>query len=287
MHLIRFNHDGEKLGVLDGDRIVDLTNASGGALTADVPALLRAHDGRFDAIRETLNSVTDADVLPREAVTLLPPIMPGKIICLGLNYRRHAEEANMALPETPVIFTKAQTSVIADGEAIVLPKMAADEVDYEAELAVVIGRRAQHVRRDEALEYVGGYTCANDVSARDLQMRTSQWVLGKMLDTFCPLGPALVTADEVPNPNALAIGCRLNGETMQASTTQDMIFDIPFTIEYLSSLMTLQPGDVILTGTPEGVGFSRTPPVFLRPGDVVEIEIEGLGVLRNPVEAEG
>lgn len=287
MHLVRFQQDGQpQLGALRDGQIVNLTAASGGALTADMSAVLRGEGDGLDGTRRALDSATDSHAISREDVTLLAPATPGKTLCLGLNYRAHAEEAGMDIPEFPVLFNKAGSSLVGDGQNIVLPKAAPDQVDYEAELAVVIGKPARNVSREEALDYVAGYTCANDVSARDLQLRTTQWTLGKLLDTFCPLGPALVTTDEVPDPNALAIGSKLNDEEMQASNTSDMIFNVVYAIEYLSGLFTLHPGDVLLTGTPEGVGFSRKPPVFLKEGDVIEVIIEKLGTLRNPVVAE-
>jgi 2-keto-4-pentenoate hydratase/2-oxohepta-3-ene-1,7-dioic acid hydratase in catechol pathway len=287
MHLVRFRHeDTARLGALKDSKVVDLTAASGGRLTADINAWLSEGVDGLAAAQNVLEGAGDAHTLMAMDIEWLPPATPGQIICLGLNYHAHAIEAKMDVPASPVIFTKSPGSVIAHGEAIVIPREAPDEVDYEVELAFVIGRPARHVARKDALTYIAGYTCANDVSSRDLQFRTSQWVLGKTLDTFCPLGPALVTADEVPDPQELTMHLSLNGQEMQAGKTDDMIFDISYTVEYLSGLMTLQTGDVILTGTPPGVGFSRKPPVFLKPGDVVEITIEGLGTLRNPVVAE-
>jgi len=213
----------------------------------------------------------------------LPPVELVNIIAIGLNYRRHAEESGLAVPEAPVIFTKLTTSVIGPGEPIVLPADAPDEVDYEAELAVVIGKTARKVSEADALAYVLGYTCANDVSARDCQVRRDkQWARSKSFDTFCPLGPCLVVGSGM-DPNALAIRARLNGELMQDSNTADMIFSVPTLISYLSHHFTLVPGTVILTGTPEGVGFARKPPRYLQPGDTIAIEIDGIGELANPV----
>jgi 2-keto-4-pentenoate hydratase/2-oxohepta-3-ene-1,7-dioic acid hydratase in catechol pathway len=218
-------------------------------------------------------------------VELLPPIEPTNILCIGLNYRRHADESNMAYPERPVLFIKPTSTVIAPDEPIRLPQMSS-EVDYECELAIVIGRAARDVSEADALDYVLGYTCANDVSARDWQLRMDrQWARGKSFDTFCPLGPVVVTADEIPDPDALAISTVLSGETVQKSNTADMIFSTRHIISYLSQGMTLLPGTVILTGTPEGVGMGRTPNRWLKPGDVCEITIEGIGTLRNPVVA--
>ena len=288
MHLIRFEHqDRVRLGAMRNGRIVDLSAASNWNLPTDTSALLSGSGGGLSATQKTLDSVTDDDLIDSATVKLLAPVTPGQILCLGLNYRLHAEESGLEIPEWPIIFTKSPGSVIADGEPIILPKAAPERVDYEAELVFVIGRQAKNVSKGEALDYVAGYTCANDVSARDLQFRTSQWTLGKLPDSFCPLGPALVTADEVPDPHNLAIRCHLNGQEMQSSNTDDLIFDIPTIIEDLTAYMTLHPGDVVLTGTPSGVGFARKPPVFLKPGDIVEISIEGLGALTNPVIGEG
>lgn len=191
----------------------------------------------------------------------------------------------MEIPKYPILFHKVATSVIGPEQEIVLPRVST-QVDYECELAIVMGKRGKYIAEADALGYVAGYTCANDVSARDLQFRTNQWTTGKMLDTFCPIGPALVTGDEVPNPNNLAIKTILNGEVLQNANTNDMIFNVPFTISYISELVTLEPGDIILTGTPSGIGATRTPPLLLKPGDRVSIEIEKLGTLTNPVVAE-
>jgi len=219
---------------------------------------------------------------------LLPPVDPPNILCIGLNYRGHAEETQARLPEIPVMFIKATTAVMAAGETILLPAAGPDQVDYEAELALVIGRRAKNITPDEALDYVLGYTCANDVSARDWQKdkQQKQWARGKSFDTFCPLGPCLVTKDEITDPNRLRLRSILNGRVLQDSNTSDMIFNIQALISNLSRSITLLPGTVILTGTPQGVGFTRQPPVFLREGDLITIEIEGIGSLTNPVAKE-
>lgn len=223
-------------------------------------------------------------MLDLEQVTLLAPVAPPNVIAIGLNYRAHALESNMPLPERPVIFFKTTTAVCGQNDPIVLPRMAPDEVDYECELAIVIGKEAKHVHKAEAHDYVLGYTCSNDVSARDCQIRLdAQWARGKSFDTFAPLGPWIETDLD---PDDVGIRTRLNGRTMQDSNTNDLIFDTRTLISYLSDAMTLLPGTVIMTGTPSGVGFARKPPVFLRDGDVVEIEIDGIGTLRNPVVAE-
>ena len=217
---------------------------------------------------------------------LLAPLTPVDIVCIGLNYRKHADEGNQPIPEHPIVFMKTSSAVQNPADPIVLPrKLRSDAVDYECELAVVIGKPCHNVSREDALDYVLGYTCANDVSARDwqLQMGGSQWCRGKTFATFAPLGPCLVTADEIPNPNALGIKTILNEQVMQDWNTDDMIFDVPTLIEFLSGSTLLLPGTVIMTGTPHGVGGARKPPVFLKDGDSVTIEIEGIGALTNPV----
>jgi 2,4-diketo-3-deoxy-L-fuconate hydrolase len=212
----------------------------------------------------------------------LPIDRPGKIVCVGLNYRDHAAESNLALPSRPLLFAKWQTSLIGPGDAIVLPPVS-DQVDYEAELGVVIGTRARGVSADDALGVVAGYTCVNDVSARDLQMSEGQWTRAKSFDTFCPVGPAIVPAAEIPDPQALGIRCLVNGEPMQDSTTAEMVFSVAEIIAFVSAGITLEPGDLIATGTPAGVGMARNPPVFLTDGDVVTVEIDRVGALTNPV----
>ena len=221
----------------------------------------------------------------------LAPIVPVNTFCIGLNYRAHAAETGAGIPDNPVVFMKPTTAVADPGEPILIPAACTrgPEVDYEAELAVVIGRAGKDIPVDRALDHVLGYTCANDVSARRWQKQGGggQWVRGKGFDTFCPLGPVLVTADEVPDPQGLGIRCVLNGETMQQGNTRDMIFTVAELIAFLSRDTTLLPGTLILTGTPPGVGFARNPPVFLAPGDRVRVEIDGIGVLENPVAAAG
>jgi len=255
-------------------------NVSHAALQADGSALKLAGD-IFSAPQTTGER---ADV-----AKLLAPIEPRAIICIGLNYRRHAAETNAKVPEFPVVFFKNPAALQHPGDPIVLPtRLRSDEVDYECELAVVIGRACKNVTRAEAVNYILGYTAANDVSARDWQKSRggSQWCRGKMFDTFCPLGPCLVTPDEISNPNALAIRTLINDEVLQDWNTDDMIFDVPALIEFLSGSTTLLPGTVILTGTPHGVGMARTPPRWLQPGDRVTVEVEKIGVLTNPVISE-
>jgi 2-keto-4-pentenoate hydratase/2-oxohepta-3-ene-1,7-dioic acid hydratase in catechol pathway len=220
-------------------------------------------------------------------VRLLPPIPdPEKIICVGLNYADHAAESGAPIPAEPVIFNKFPSALRASGDPIELPRVSS-RVDYEAELVVVIGRGGRNIACQQALDHVGGYTCGHDVSARDWQLSKpqGQWLLGKSFDSFAPLGPALVTPDEVGDTRDLGIALRLNGKIMQQSNTKQLIFGIDELIAYVSQVCTLSPGDLIFTGTPPGVGFARKPPVFLRPGDVVEIEIERVGILTNPVTA--
>jgi 2-keto-4-pentenoate hydratase/2-oxohepta-3-ene-1,7-dioic acid hydratase in catechol pathway len=224
-------------------------------------------------------------VRSQDAYWFAPVPRPGKILCIGLNYRDHAAESNMPLPEKPVVFSKFSTCVIAPGEPVVLPK-ASQKVDYEAELAVVIGRRAKHVNANRAYEYVLGYTAFNDVTARDFQFGDGQWQRGKSCDTFAPMGQTIVTADAVPDPHKLPIKLTLNGETMQESNTDQLIFGVPALIEFITQTITLEPGDVIATGTPAGVGFARKPPVFLKPGDQMEVMIEGVDGVGNPVVSE-
>jgi 2-keto-4-pentenoate hydratase/2-oxohepta-3-ene-1,7-dioic acid hydratase in catechol pathway len=231
--------------------------------------------------------VTGKSVKPHK---LLAPVAPVNLLCIGLNYRRHAEEGKAPIPERPVLFMKATTAVQNPGGPIILPRhLRSEEVDYECELAVVIGKRAKNVSRENALDFVLGYTCANDVSARDWQIKWggSQWCRGKTFDTFAPLGPCLVLKDEIPDPSQLKIKTVLNGQVMQDWRTDDMIFDVPTLIEFLSGSTTLLPGTVILTGTPHGVGFARKPPVFLKAGDDITVEIDKIGALNNPVKAEG
>lgn len=224
-------------------------------------------------------------VLSRDVYWFAPVPRPGKIICIGLNYRDHAAESNMPIPEKPVMFSKFSNCVIAPGEPVVLPSTS-QQVDYEAELAVVIGRRAKHVSAQSAYDYVLGYTAFNDVSARDFQFADGQWQRGKSCDTFAPMGQTIVTTDTIKDPHKLWIKLVLNGQTMQDSNTDQLIFGVPALIEFITQSITLEPGDVIATGTPPGVGFARKPPVFLKPGDQMEVLIEGMGGIGNPVVSE-
>lgn len=220
---------------------------------------------------------------PLSDIKLMAPIpKPAKIVCVGLNYRDHAAESGQEIPKSPIIFAKFSNTIAGPGEAIQIPAIT-EQVDYEAELGVVIGKVTRAVKAEEALDFVLGYTCVNDVSARDLQFADGQWVRGKTLDTFCPIGPWIVTADETGDPQRLDIRCVVNGVVLQDSSTSQMVFSVAELVSFISQAITLQPGDIIATGTPAGVGFARNPQIWLRPGDIVRVEIDGVGVLENPV----
>ena len=267
---------------LDG-RYVDLCQIDP-KLPSTLMAILAAEQGLMAAANALAAGLAKG---PFVTGRLLAPISdPSKVICIGLNYRDHALETNSPIPSEPVVFNKFPQCVVGPDDAVVLPKVA-HEVDYEAELVVVIGKRGKNISKANAMQHVAGYTVGNDVSARDWQKGRpgGQWLLGKTPDTFAPTGPHLVTADEV-DPSNLKIGLRLNGETMQASSTRELIFGVDELIVHLSQLITLQPGDLIFTGTPPGVGAARKPPVYIKAGDLMEVEIEGLGVLSNPVVDE-
>ncbi len=238
----------------------------------------------FDQARKVLDAGPDASgVFQTASVELGPPVPdPDKILCIGLNYADHANEAGLAQTAVPLFFAKFRNALVGPSASIVLPRVSR-EIDYEGELAVVIGQRCKEVSEQEALQYVAGYSVFNDVSARDLQTQTSQFTAGKALDTFAPMGPGIVPASDIPDPQALLLITRVNGQEVQHSSTANMIFSVAKVISFLSSLMTLEPGDIIATGTPSGVGFKRTPPLFLQDGDVTEVEIEGIGQIRNPV----
>jgi 2-keto-4-pentenoate hydratase/2-oxohepta-3-ene-1,7-dioic acid hydratase in catechol pathway len=285
MRLVSYlSSEGPRTAAMRGQRYVDLPRAG---LPASMRALLAlGQEGLHRAARVVAEG---PDVDPATIKKLLAPVPdPQKVICVGLNYADHAREGGATPPDEPVLFSKFSTALIGHGEAIVLPRVS-QEVDFEAELVVVIGRGGRHIPRERVFEHVAGYCPGHDVSARDWQLRKPghQWLLGKTFDTFAPCGPALVTRDEVPDPGKLPIRFRLNGETMQDSNTDQLIFPIEVLVAYVSQVCMLEPGDLIYTGTPSGVGFARKPPIFLKPGDVAEVEIEGLGVLRNPVVAEG
>ena len=268
--------------MLLGDRVIGLAGAGFNDMLSVVAS---GPQGRARIADLVHNSAADATI-PLASVQLLAPIpRPPKLICVGLNYRDHAAEARQEIPKVPTIFAKFSNVVIGPGQAIVLPRNSR-KPDYEAEFAFVIGTGGRHIPSYEWQQHVFGYTAFNDVSARDFQMATSQWMIGKTFDTFAPMGPCLVSADEIADPHALDISLRIGGETLQHSNTRELIFKIPDLVAYLSSVVTLEPGDVVATGTPAGVGFARTPPRYLQPGEEVIVSIEGIGELRNPVAAE-
>jgi 2-keto-4-pentenoate hydratase/2-oxohepta-3-ene-1,7-dioic acid hydratase in catechol pathway len=220
-----------------------------------------------------------------EARILAPVPRPGKLLCIGLNYRDHAKEGGVAAPASPILFSKFSTAIVGPGDPVLIPR-GSQKVDYEAELAVVVGRRVRRATSKRALDAVLGYTCINDISARDFQFGDGQWQRGKSCDTFAPMGPCVVTSDEITDPQGLPIRLRLNGQVMQESNTREMIFGVAQLITFISETITLEPGDVIATGTPSGVGFARKPPVFLKAGDALEVSIDGIGSLANPVVGE-
>jgi 2-keto-4-pentenoate hydratase/2-oxohepta-3-ene-1,7-dioic acid hydratase in catechol pathway len=285
MRLITYTLNGEAVpGLLSpsGDRVFLLSRW--GYPTA--LAFIAAGEKAWHEAAEHAMTAPASAFRPLSEGQLLPPIQrPGKILCVGLNYRGHAIESKMELPKTPAVFTKFTNALIGSGSNIVIPKMT-QQPDYEAEFAIVIGKHAVDVAAADWEEYVFGYTILNDVSARDVQLSTSQWSLGKSFNTFAPLGPAIVSKDEVPDPHSLDIKLSIGGEVLQHSNTRELIFKAPDLIAYLSSIVPLEPGDIISTGTPAGVGLGRTPQRWLRRGEVVTIEVEGIGILINPVTAE-
>ena len=307
MRLVTYENEGKlRPGIRIGDLIVDVDAADAAAREGNFWSEDNrdgSHDGDLASVRRVLGlgkerlralEVAADGLASRGAdgtsgvfaagdIVLGPPVPdPEKIICLGLNYKEHAAEASLEAPPAPMLFAKFRNSLIGQDAPVVLPR-ASEEVDYEGELAVVIGKRCKEVAEEDTIEYVAGYMAFNDVSARDLQLQTSQWMAGKAIDTFAPCGPALVTADEIEDVQDLELRTRVNGETVQQANTSMMIFPVRETIAFISKLMTLEPGDIIATGTPSGVGFKRNPPLLLGEGDVVEVEIDGLGVLHNPV----
>jgi acylpyruvate hydrolase len=298
MKLVRFSTNGQppRLGALEGDRIIDLqasvaaTLARKGVVRAPeiaaalVPPSTRGFLEGGAAAQDAVSGITEPVTVPRSAVRLHAPIAdPGKFICIGLNYRDHAEEAGQPIPKEPPIFPKWNNAILDPGEPILRPR-GSKQLDWEVELGVVIGRTARHVPREQALDYVGGYTIINDVSARDFQFITSQWAAGKIGDTMAPVGPYIADRSEIKDPHVLDLKLWVNGTQMQTGSTRTFIFDVRYLVSYLSGLITLCPGDLIATGTPPGVGFARKPPVFLQPGDACRLEITGLGVLENGVK---
>jgi len=275
MRLVTYSTgNGPRAGIVLDGRVVSLEAVG----YLDVVSFLADGD-RAVAAAQGLQAGPDSPAL--DSVTLHAPIpKPDKFICIGLNYRDHAIESGMDIPELPTVFTKYPNAVCGPYDEIVLPSVS-DQVDYEAEFAFVIGKTCKNVKKEDWQDVVFGYTCVHDVSARDYQLATSQWTIGKTFDTFGPMGPVLVSKDEIPDPHNVRISLDLNGETLQDSNTSQFVFDIPYLVEYLSTVMTLEPGDVISTGTPPGVGFARKPPVFMKPGDEAVVRIEGIGELRN------
>jgi 2-keto-4-pentenoate hydratase/2-oxohepta-3-ene-1,7-dioic acid hydratase in catechol pathway len=281
MRLITYKAKNDaRLGLLRDDHVIDLATASDGRLPSDMRTFLQQGENAMRLARQVGENAAASSALSE--VALLAPIPnPSKVVAIGLNYMDHCREQNIKPPEMPIIFAKFPNAVVGPGAMIRWDPALTQQVDYEVELAVVMGRTAQRVSAAEALDYVAGYTICNDVSARDLQFGDRQWVRGKSLDTFCPLGPWLVTRDEIPDPQDLSLRCTLNGQVMQDSTTAEMIFGVTTLIEFISRAFTLLPGDVIATGTPDGVGVFRSPQVFMKNGDVVTLEVEGLGQLTN------
>ena len=286
MKLITFKTEaGYRLGVLDQEQVVDLAKADA-SIPADLREALRAGVDIVAAARKALDD-SGNERMPMASLELAPLVPePGKIVCLGHNYYDHAKEGGNLKPEYPLIFFRGASSLIAHGDPVIRPQVS-EKLDYEAELVMVIGKRARHVKRENALDYAFGYACFNDVSVRDYQKRTSQWTIGKNFDGTGAFGPWLVTADEVPPGAAgLDLRLRLNGEVMQRANTSDMIWSVAETIELLTECLTLEPGDVVVMGTPAGVGWARNPPVWLKHGDTVAVEIDGIGVLKNVVQDE-
>lgn len=274
MKLVSFSMADAKVrpGALVGDGVIDLSGAG--------------YDDTLAVVTAGVTSPPAGPALPLAQVKLHAPLSsPPRIFAIGLNYRDHASESKMALPTVPVVFFKLHTAIIGPGEAIVLPKSSA-EPDYEAELAFIIGKGGYRIPAPTWREHVYGYTMVNDVSARDVQFATSQWSMAKSFNTFCPMGPAIVTADEIADPHALSIGLTIDGEALQKSNTRELIFGVPELIEYISSIAPLLPGDIVSTGTPAGVGWGRTPQRWLKAGETVTVTVEGLGELTNPVVAE-
>jgi 2-keto-4-pentenoate hydratase/2-oxohepta-3-ene-1,7-dioic acid hydratase in catechol pathway len=292
MKLLSMKHNGEdRAGILIEDEALDITAVDPSLATCkDALDLILSGPSGLNEIRshladqEMINKYRRAGALHSISdVDLNPPVLhPGKILAVGLNYAAHASEGGRKPPERPLIFSKNVTALIGPGDSIRLPRIS-DKVDYEAELAVVIGKEGRSIASADAYEHIAGYTIMNDVTARDLQRSEGQWARAKGLDTFAPCGPWLLTTDEITDPHSLDISLRVNGETRQQSNTSDLVFKIPYLIEFISEDLTLRPGDIISTGTPSGVGAYMTPPVFLNQGDIIEITIAGIGVLRNRV----
>ena len=274
-----------QLGAIVDNRVVNLAEASGGALPNDMRAFLELGEEGLKIARRvaTKKAAKESGVALGDVKLMAPITNPNKVIAIGLNYLDHIRESNAQTPKIPIMFTKYTSAIIGDGDAIHWDPNETAKVDWEVELAVVIGKRAYRVSEDSVFDYVVGYTVCNDVSARDLQSeRGDQWIRGKSMHTFCPRGPCIVTKDEIADPHNLKLRTLVNGETMQDSNTSELLFKIPHLVSYLSRAFTLLPGDVIITGTPPGVGMGKKPPIFLKHGDVVSVEIDGIGKLTNP-----
>jgi 2-keto-4-pentenoate hydratase/2-oxohepta-3-ene-1,7-dioic acid hydratase in catechol pathway len=271
---------GPRLGLIANDSVIDLADASNGALPADMRSFLEMGDA---AMQQAQSVADSAQGRPLNEVRVMAPILnPSKIVAIGLNYMDHCREQGIQPPKRPTTFTKFPSSIIGPGDEIRWHADLTQKVDWEVELAVVIGKTARNVSAEDALDYIAGYTICHDVSARDLQLeKGDQWIVGKSLDTFCPLGPVLVTKDEIADPHNLPLRCLVNGKAVQDSNTKELIFNIPYLIEFLTKGITLLPGDVVTTGTPDGVGAFLKPPVFLKDGDEVTVEIEGIGTMTN------
>jgi acylpyruvate hydrolase len=285
MKIVNFSHQGtQRLGVVDGDSVVDL-KAAAPDLPSDLVALINMNG--FDKARAAAKSAKPEHKHALSALKLLPPVpRPGKIICLGLNYADHAAEGGHQKPTYPSFFMRGATSMIGHGAPIIRPKVS-DKLDWEAELVAVVGKKARHVSKDKALDYIAGYSCFNDASIRDYQRKTNQWTIGKNFDGSGPFGPWFVTADELPpGASGLRIQARVNGQVMQDDNTKNMLFPVDETVQLLTECLTLEPGDLLVMGTPAGVGWPRKPPIFMKKGDVCEIEIEKIGILRNPIADE-
>jgi len=287
MRLLTFARDGRAhLGVVSDGRVADVSAADPG-IVGDIGLLADGGESGLAAVKAALTTVSPSDYLELSSLTLLQPVAaPGKIICIGLNYVDHAKEGGYDVPDYPALFMRAPTSMVAAGEAIVRPQCS-ERLDYEAELMVIIGRGGRHISQARALDHVFGYTLFNDASIRDYQRKSHQWTPGKNFDGTGAVGPTVLMADELPDgAKDLRIQSRLNGQIMQDANTSDMIFPVALTIEILSEYTTLEPGDMIAMGTPPGVGHARKPPVWMKDGDVVEIEIDKLGILSNPIVDE-
>ncbi|MGB2398930.1 MAG: fumarylacetoacetate hydrolase family protein [Candidatus Puniceispirillaceae bacterium] len=285
MRLVNFHaDDGVRIGVVNGDDVIDLTSVDAGA-PRDIQAVIA--DDAFKAVQSIADKATDADMRKFDSLSFaLPVSSPGKILCLGLNYMEHVNEGIFEKQPFPTVFMRTATSMIAHNEPLIRPSVS-ETLDFEAELALIVGKRSRHLTEENALDAVAGYSCANDGSVREFQRHTIQWTMGKNFDNTGPFGPVFVTADELPaGAKGLNIECRLNGQTVQSSNTDMMMFPVVETLVYITQGLTLEPGDVILMGTPSGVGHARKPPLWMKDGDVVEVEIEQVGLLRNTIKDE-